>query len=282
MNIVVNEELKAYIDPADAGGVRSAGTQHPVRRLPRCAGAVGRRAGGRPQPLRHLPEARPAVPDGAEHALQDDGRCAPVDDRPAPGTAQRVGLPARRAGIAQEGDRGCSGARPWPRRRLARAPPNGPPFDVDELPPATPAPPPAGTAEQPRGHRQGRAPEQQPGGDDREDPEAGRARTGRGGEVGGDLDQRRGRRGQLPAEEQVPPPTPARTSSSRPPSAFANRRRSRAKSRANQARRHRRISPTRCRHCSTAWPNSRPRTRRCASRWPSCGRNSATEPRFSA
>ena len=58
-------------------------------------------------------------------------------------------------------------------------------------------------ARQPRGHRQGGAPEQQPGRDDREDPEAGRARAGGGGQVRHDLDQRRGRRGHLPAEEQI-------------------------------------------------------------------------------
>ena len=103
MNITVNEELLAYIDPL---------TPDENEALERSLLAEGCRdalvlwgevlVDGH---NRHRICTQHGMPfqHRAEHPLQVAGRRASVDDRPAPGPAQRVRFPARRAGPAQEG-----------------------------------------------------------------------------------------------------------------------------------------------------------------------------------
>ena len=195
MDIVINEELKAYIDPL---------TPEEYEALERSLLAEGCRDA--------LVLWGDLLVDGhnryeicRKHGLpfqtvqsklfgRHRGR-APVDDRPAPGPAQRVGLPARRARAAQARDRRAARAswktQPRPNRRPQ---PMQPCRTMMRLPVTRPGkanrvyPEPAPLKS--REDLARRAPEQRPGRADREDPPAGRARAGRGAQVGRDLDQR--------------------------------------------------------------------------------------------
>jgi hypothetical protein len=195
MDIVVNEELKAYIDPL---------TPEEYEALERSILAEGCRDA--------LVLWGDVLVDGhnrygicQKHGLpfqtvqntrfksMDDVHLWMIDQhlgRRSMSDFQRGVLALRKKDIVDQ-QRSRTVAEPT----AAPTDPNDPPFDVDAPATPTPAPAAASPAEQPRSHCPRRAPEQQPGRHDREDPEAGRARTGGGREVGRDLDQHRRRRG---------------------------------------------------------------------------------------